>query len=257
MERLIKNEEEVIKLLNIAVKAGRILLESGSEVYRVEDTIERMCSSFTNLQGVEVLSITTSVIVTIFYNDKPYVSMVREKKPGFKLDKVHMVNDFSRRFVKESLSLDEALKELIKIDNLKPWPLWLKSLSAGTTSGFFSLMFGGSYLDFLAALIIGYLVFYINVKAPKYHVPVFINFLLAGFLSAGLAVLLLNLGLGNNLDMIIIGTLMPYVPGVVITNAIRDILAGDTISGVMTAAQAIFIAVAIAFGVGMILVLYL
>lgn len=257
MIREIKNKEEVIQLLNIGAKAGEILLECGSEVFRVEDTVERICRSYKGIESVEVMVTSTSVIVTLNYQGIPYTTLVREKKPGFQLDKVDMVNQFSRRFVKENISLDQAYKELVEIDQRKPWKIKYKSLCAGITSAFFSVMFGGGLLDFFAAFIVGAIVFWVLSLAPKYMVPVFLNFLMAGFLSAGIAALLMTVGFGNNIDMIIIGSLMPYVPGVVITNAIRDILAGDYISGVMTAAQAIFIAVAIAFGVGMALLIYL
>ena len=256
MEKFIRSEDDVYKLLNIGTKAGKILLASGGEIFRVEDTIERMCRSWSGSDGVEVLAMTTSVSVTIIYKNKHYTSVIREKKPGFMLNKVVKVNNFSRNFVNKNISLDEAIEELTKIDEIPPWPAIYKSLASGITSSFFSVMFGGSLLDFMAAFVVGFIVAWILSLPIKNILPEFMYFLVSGFLSAGLAAIFMLIGFGNNIDMIIIGSLMPYVPGVVITNAIRDILASDYISGVISATKAIFIAIAIAFGVGIVLSFY-
>ena len=60
--------------------------------------------------------------------------------------------------------------------------------------------------------------------------------------------LLTGLGLGENLDRIIIGALMALVPGIAITNAMRDIMAGDMVAGISKGAEALLIGAAIALG---------
>lgn len=256
MEKIIKTKEEAIQLLNLASKAGHMLLENGAEIFRVEDTVQRMCNSWKGIEGVDVFAMTTSVFVTIKFDNEPFTSFIREKSPSLRLNKIDMINKFSRKFCSSYVSLDEGFRILENIESNKNYPIYVKSIAAGATAGFFSVMFGGNFPDFIASFIIGFVVFYLLAIPPTYMVPVFITDLLSGFLSAGFAALFMFLNLGNNIDMVIIGALMPYVPGIAITNAIRDILAGDYVSGLVTATKAIFTAIAIAFGVGIVLFIY-
>ena len=63
-----------------------------------------------------------------------------------------------------------------------------------------------------------------------------------------LSLLLVRAGLGRNVDVVTIGVLMLLVPGVALTNAMRDLVAGDTYSGLSRTAEAILIATGIALG---------
>ncbi len=256
MERVINDEKDLLQLLEIASRTGRILIESGAEVFRVEDTIERICNSCKGLESVNVFAMTTSIFIGLNFQGKPYSEVIREKYPFVKLNKIELVNNFSRKFCSSDMTLEQAQLELDEIDKVKLIPLYIRSLGAGVTSACFSVMFGGTGLDFFASLIIGTLVFWILNMPRKVFIPTFIIDLLSGFFSSALAAIFITIGFGSSIDMIIIGTLMPYVPGVLITNAIRDILAGDSVSGIMGVTKAIFTAIAIAMGVGIVLAIY-
>lgn len=256
MERVISNEDDLLQLLKIASRTGKMLIESGAEVFRVEDTIERICNSCEGLESVDVFAMTTSIFIGLNFQGKPYSEVVREKHPFLKLNKIELVNNFSRKFCSSNMTLEEAQLELDEIDKVKLFPLYIRSLGAGVTSACFSVMFGGNGLDFFASLVIGTLVFWILNMPRKVFIPTFIIDLLSGFFSSALAAIFITIGFGNSIDMVIIGTLMPYVPGVSITNAIRDILAGDSVSGLMGVTKAIFTAIAIAMGVGIVLAVY-
>ncbi len=256
MEKVIQNRDEAIRLLNLAAKVGSMLLENGAEVYRVEDTVERICNSWKGLEEVEVFAMTTSVFVHIKFQDEPMTTFIREKTPSLRLNKIDMLNRFSRNFTDNLVPLLEGERLLAEIEGVKNYTIFKKSVAAGFTAAFFSIMFGGSLIDFIVAGLIGFIVFYILGLPQMAVFPIFITDLLSGFLSAGLAAIFMLLNLGNNIDMVIIGALMPYVPGIGITSAIRDILAGDYISGVVMVTKAIFTAIAIAFGVGIVLFVY-
>ncbi len=256
MARIIKNDEDVIQLLEIASRTGRILVESGSEVFRVEDTVERICNSCVGLESVDVFAMTTSVFIGLKFQGRPYSEVIREKNPSIKLNKIEAINNFSRKFCSTDMTLEEAKLEIDKIDEVKLSPLYIKSIGAGFTASFFSVMFGGSIMDFFASLVIGIIVFWILNVPRKIYIPTFIIDLLSGFFSSALAAIFITIGFGDSIDMVIIGALMPYVPGVSVTNAVRDILAGDSISGVMGVTKAIFTAIAIALGVGIVLAFY-
>ena len=60
-----------------------------------------------------------------------------------------------------------------------------------------------------------------------------------------------KLGLCHSIDTLIISVIMLLVPGLAITTAIRDTVSGDLVSGLARTAEALFVAVAIALGSGL------
>lgn len=257
MDKLIHNEFDAQKLLDIAAKTGQILMKNGAEIYRIEDTVERIIMSREGFQTIDVFAMTTSLFISARYEDKPLTVIVREKRPSLSLEHINLANAFSRKFCNCDMGFSEAMEELKVVENHKSYSIAVKSLGAGVTSAFFSIMFGGDIKDFISSLIIGFVVSYIILMPKKVQVQWFFDDMFSGLLSSLFAVLFVEIGLGSSLDMIIIGTIMPYVPGVAITTSLRDIMAGDYVSGLMMMIKAIFTAIAIAFGVGIVLVGYL
>lgn len=256
IKEFIKSEDDVKKLLEICITTAHLLIKNGAEAYRVEDTIYRICKTCNNLDSIDVFSISTAVIITLGFNGEKYSVVVRESKISIGLDVINAVNQVSRDFNEGNMSLDSVLYRLKYIEKNLKYNNNYKPFAAGVTSAFFSVMFGGDIRDFLCSLLIGFIVYYTIMKKPV-EIPIFFQDLFSGLFSAGLSALVMILGLGSNLDMIIIGTIMPYVPGVVVTTGIRDIMGGEYYSGTLLAIKAVFCALAIALGVGVVLALYI
>jgi uncharacterized membrane protein YjjP (DUF1212 family) len=139
-------------------------------------------------------------------------------------------------------------EELKKIDTENPWPSWLKDLCGGGTSGFFCLLFGGSWAEFAVAFTIGVIVTF----GLKYLEKLAFNNFLLNAIAAALIVLLaktIDIFVPYiRLDNIIIGGIMLLVPGLSITNAMRDTMSGDLVAGTARAVEAFFITVGIVAG---------
>lgn len=240
------------RLLEFTLSVGKRLLENGAEAYRVEDTIMRILKSF-NIENCSVFVTTTGLFACIESNTK----MIRINSRGINLSKVADINDLSRNIVDKKISLDEAFLRLNEIDIKKGYPDMLTSFCAGATCFFFVLMFRGTFSDALSSFIVGGLLNQFNIYLNARKTTSFIATLLGGIFIALGSLLNLNLGLGNDVNMVIIGAVMPLVPGVCFTTAIRDIFAGDYISGSSRIFEAIVIAVAIALGVGIVLSIWL
>ena len=244
----IENTEENMQLLlNCCGEVGRTLLANGAETFRIEDTIERVAKCYIDCEA-EVFATTTSIFMSINVDGNTYSKIIRHRRPSTKLNKVDEVNTFSRKLAINQPPLKTSMDRILKIQNSKDWSYLFRGFASGVTSSFFSLMFGGDFLDFLAAFIIGFISFVLLERPLKIELPVFIYNLIAGLISSILAGILFNLGLGSNVDMIIIGAIMPYVPGISITNSIRDLFMGEFVSGTMLFVQAVATAIAIALG---------
>lgn len=252
----IDEKREVKRLLILAVLAGRIMLKNGAETYRVEDMIIRICRSRKNIKYVEAFVTPTGIFVSLEHGEEVVSYLQRINTIKIDLNKINMVNDFSRQFVESDMGIEEAIEKLKKIDDVDNYDNITKFLFGGIIAAFFSLLFGGNFLDFLASFFTGIMVVIVTTKLNELGITFFISNFCGAAVASLLSILFVKIGLGANPDKIIIGSIMSLVPGVAITNAIRDTMSGDFVSGLSRGMEAIITALSIAFGVGMILKIY-
>jgi uncharacterized membrane protein YjjP (DUF1212 family) len=241
--------------LLLALKAGEILLKSGAEVYRVEDTVTRLCHAC-HLPYVECFVTTTGIFLSVGRDDEEQelgTSLKRVSYTGIDLEKVSRVNAFVREFSSTKMSVDEGLRRLDAIDRTKPFSLPVRIVAIAFVGSCFAIMNGGGLVDALCGLVVGVLTFILSLGIDRLHINRFIAIFISCFVCAGLAWTAFNLGFGTSLSSIIVGSITAFLPGVAITNATRDMLSGDMLSGVSRMTESLLVAVAIAGGVGIFL----
>ena len=238
------------RVIYVATYAGKILLESGGETYRVEDTIGRICKAY-GINEVECFVVPTAVITSAVNQEFRSEALIkRVHNRSFNLQKIVRVNELSRKVQTDPVSIEELHSQLQEIDNDKPYPLWLSSLFYALIAAGYVVFFGHGMQDianaFISAVVMR-LVMYI-FERDKYNV-VFIH-VIGGAVAALSTLLLVYIGLGVDTNTILISVLMNLFPGLILTNALRDIMAGDIMSGMSRTTEALLIAVAIAIGSG-------
>lgn len=253
----VKNRDEVKSLLSLAIFAGRIMLKNGAEIYRVEDTVQRICLSRQNIINVDSFVTPAGIFISLEYDNEVFTYLRRIRNLTINLNIISEVNEFSRKFVETDMSIEEGLIILTSIDQTKPYPPIIKAIFGGVAAACFSLMYGGTIRDFASSIVVSFIVIMILSKLSKFELTFFIENFIGAFLASLLSYVSIKIGFGENLDMIIIGSIMYLVPGVSMTNAIRDTMSGDFLSGQSKGIEAIFAALAIAFGVGVVLNFYL
>lgn len=249
-------KDEAKKLLLLAILSGKIMLKNGAETYRVEDTIERICKSRKGVKYANVFSTPTGIFVSIEIEDEVLSHIMRVKTIKIDLNKINLVNDFSREFVSSNMSIDEGFRRLNEIDKIKSYKPILKCFVGGICCAFFSLLFQGGFREFLSSFLIGFMVVLTITKLDKYKMTFFINNFIGAIVASLSAILISSIGITQDINNMIISSIMPLVPGVAITNAMRDTISGDFVSGLSRAMEAVFSALAIAFGVGLVLNIY-
>ena len=240
------------EILDFVSDVGRLLLENGAETYRVEDTIGRILKSL-NITNSETFATSTGLFVCI----QNHTKVNRIKKRSMNLERISEINNLSRKFVSKEIDLIEAKEKLKIIENSNLYPLPLVTLSIGITCFFFSLLFKGGIYDAISAFIVGFLLNIFTTFLSKKNISNFLQICLGGLFVAIISLINLNIGIGKDVNNVIISSVMPLVPGVCFTNAIRDIFEGDYISGGSRIFEAIVTAVSIAIGVGVVLLVWL
>lgn len=237
-------------LLDMATDLGYRLAMCGAETYRVEDSVNRIMATY----GIksEVFSIPNCLIVGMTTAEGK--SMSRMRRIGFHgndLDGVERYNSLSRRICTEKPEPEVAVQWLKETDRSRISYSFPAHLLGHFLGGFgFSILFGGRFIDGLCAGICGILIGLSNRLMDKMKVNTFFNTMASAFLMAFAAYAFGAVGIASNADSVVIGALMLLVPGLLITNAMRDIIFGDTNSGINRIMQVFLIAAAIALGTG-------
>lgn len=245
------------KLAYIASEAGRIILESGGETYRVEDTINRICSAY-GFSLSDSFVTPTGILIHVSDKDNNTASIIkRVHKRTVNLEKICLVNDFSRKICAQNYSIEEALTILKEIDESKRYSNLITILFSALAASTFTMIFGGNFGDAISAFFIGIIIEFIVSYLNKLQLNFFFINIIGGAIAALFACLLAKAGLASNIDKTIIGSIMLLVPGLAITNAIRDTIAGDLLAGITRAAEAFLTAVGIAVGSGFILKIWI
>ena len=247
---------DINRILNFASNAGKIMLQSGGETYRVEETITRICQSF-SVDDVDVFASPTAVMVSIIMDGKIYSVVKRISSRGIDLNKVHNINSLSRTIYKKRPSIEFCEKELEILCKDESYSVKTTLLSSGVATSTFTILFGGGIIDFIGAFIIGILTKSLSLFLNKSSLNEFFINSICGALISIYSILLLNLGIIADLNKVVAGSIMLLVPGLSLTNSIRDILEGQLLAGLSKAAEALFIGISTAVGTGSVLHLYL
>lgn len=243
------------KLVDTALLAGKILLESNAETYRVEDVMNRILD-ISELKTTEAIALTTGLFLTL---DDPSITaitkMMRIQNRDTNLSKIARVNQICRRLTDGRYTVEVAYDKLKKIYETQ-YPLWVKNLSISFLAAFFALLLGGGIFEFVIAFINGGIMVLTSKIEKEADLGFFTHNIIYSCIMAIFTILISRSIIPNlNINITITASIFPLVPGTAITNAFRDTLRGDYMSGVAKASEAVVIAISIALGVAVGLIL--
>lgn len=241
--------QEKASVEKVCMIAGKIMLVSGAETHRVEDTMSRIAMAF-GVKNAQSYATPTGINFSIGIAE--FNNFLRISKRTTDLNKIAEVNHLSRQVAAGELNLEEAYHELEKIEERKSiYAPWLQVLVAAIVSGCFVIIFDGTWADFIPAGIAGGLGFTAMLGFERLVDIRFLAEFFGAFIIGVSSYLFVRYGFGVELDKVIIGAVMPLVPGLHITNAIRDLMAGHLLSGVSKGVEATLTAFAIGAGVSL------
>jgi uncharacterized membrane protein YjjP (DUF1212 family) len=243
-----ENVSETEKLLNVIADLGKEMLMCGAEVNRVEDTVSRLCKAY-NLRDSEIFSITSLILVSVKDSHGKSLSVSRRiTSYVINLYRLEELNALSRTVCASRPSSEDFATMLDEIIKNSHFNKFLRLLGFILGSGGYSVLFGGSIKDGLFSAIISIVMFGIE----RFFTHIYVNALLYNFLSsfaAGILAFFFSSNfVGCSMDKIMIGDIMILIPGLVLTNAIRDMMSGDTMAGFLRLCEALLTAIAIALG---------
>ena len=234
------------KILDLTYEAGAILLENGAEISRVEGTMRRIAGHF-GVEDESFFVLSNGIIAAGDGYARSKFIPIR----GASLDKVVAVNQLSREVAAGQCTLEQIEERLQQIRAMKPKRAWEQVLASGVGSAAFCILFGGGFADCLASFIAGLLLWVFVLFIGSKHLSRIVNTVTGGLLSSIICFSLYRMGLGSHLSNMIIGAIIPLIPGVAFTNGIRDMANEDYLAGTTRLLDAMLTFFCISLGVAL------
>lgn len=236
--------------LDTAIYAGSILLKNGAEIYRVQDTIMKLLETF-GVVDYNVYVISTAIIVSVGEKGENPCNCVRHIELGsVHLERIAAVNDLSRCVVAGKNRDMAAIREkLAECEAIPQKPKALAYFACAMGASCFCYILGGSVLDSLASFMTGILLQAYLFFSAKRKQNKFIITILGSLWAVLWSQIFYRIGLGTSLDNIIIGAIIPLVPGVAMVTCIRDFFNSDYLCGTIHLIDGVLTAASIAVGV--------
>lgn len=237
------------EVLDIATSIGYYILKYGGEANRVEDTVQRICLAY-KMDEIHAFAISSSIVVTIIKDGSSLSQTKRVYKQETNLDRVEQFNALSREICQKLPTYEEIQNRIKEIENRPLYPFPVSVLAYTLVGGSFALFFGGGIKECIVSSFAAFILRFLMYAADRLQAPLFF----ANAAGSALTVVLVRLSqyIFPQIDAqtSTIAVLMLLVPGVLLTNCIRDFVATDYTAGLSKIVEAIFIATAIALGVG-------
>lgn len=244
------------RVLELAVMAGEVLLHNGGEIFRVQETMIRIAEAY-HADSFHVYVISNGIFASVDEQGEVHSTEIRHVPLSpVHLGRVDAVNTLSREIAAGSCSMAQAFRRLEEIKGIPYKREWLQVLASGVGSACFCYIFGGNPEDSLTSFLSGSLLWIFILFAGRKGLSKIITNILGSTLVTLCGLLFFQAGMGTHMDKIIIGSIIPLVPGVPLTSSIRDFLNSDYLSGTIRLIDAVLIACCIATGVGFTLKLF-
>ncbi len=236
------------QLLTCALDIGENMLICGAEISRVEYAIRLICSAY-GCCRTDVFTITSSIVVSIEDAHRKFYTQTR-RITGTQTDlaRLDRLNSLSREICLQTPDYDYVQARLREILQLSRYPLWLEVVCSAMIGGAFAVFFGGNAPDAAVAAVLGAMLRIVAFGLGLIHTNQILINVIATFGLSAAAILAVRLGLGSDANKIIIGNIMLLIPGIALTNSLRDMISGDIMSGLLRFFDAILVAAAIAAG---------
>jgi uncharacterized membrane protein YjjP (DUF1212 family) len=231
-------------VMDFALDIGEEILRSGGEIRRAEDSLTRVCRAY-GCERVDVFCITSVIILNVRVGEKSWSRMRRIGGYGNNMARLEAVNDLCRRICacpEDPADVKRQLAELRGENGLRLWRKWVGSI---TGAGGFALFFGGGSADGVFGFLIGALLRAVTLLTEKAELGRIFDRFSCSFLVSLLSYILLFMGMIPTVDYVIIGNIMLLIPGIGLTNALRDLFVGDSITGLFRLIEALLMALAI------------
>lgn len=251
-------KSDFAEVLDVASQAGHILLENGAEISRVEDIMDRISTHY-GVDSGNFFVLSNGIFTTGHANKvtksggqaSTYANVEFIPIRAIQLSKVVAVNRLSYDIAAGKMNLDEAHARLDAIRSAPAKPAWEQILGSGFGAAGFCAVFGGGWSECAAALVVGLLLYSFVLGISSRYLSNIVSGICNALVATLLCIFSWRIGFGASLANIIIGAIMPLIPGVPFVNGVRDLANSDYLAGFTRLTDAMLGFFCIAVGVSL------
>ena len=237
------------EILSLAVEIADVMLRNGGEIYRIEDTVIHILKAY-DVENFDVYVLSNGIFASANEDKEDACSMIRHVPLGsVNLSKIAYLNQLTRDLCTHKCTVAEGWERVKEAKSLPTYSRKIQNFFCGLGSACYTFIFGGSIMDFGFSFIIGlFEQMVLNYLSDQKFSRFLKNVFTSAFVST-CSILAMKTGLPLLQDKIIIGAIMPLVPGITFTTSIRDFHNGDYLSGTIHLIDALLTALCIAVGI--------
>lgn len=239
--------------MDVVIEAGKILMESGAEIYRIEETMSHMAATL-KIEDFDTYVVNHEIIASGTNRD----GIKEAKVTGISETKVHLgkleaVNSLSREIEqRENVTSEEIASRLESIRKIPDSSVWINLPAYFVGAGCFAFAIGSSVMDSVWSALSGLIMGLVLQLVGKYIRSNVILTIIGSAVVTLSANFLCLFGLGQNRTLIILGTLMLIVPGAEFTNSVREFSQNNYATGLMLLMSALLACLSIGVGVAVV-----
>ena len=237
------------EVLSLAVEIADVMLRNGGEIYRIEDTVIHILKAY-EVENFDVYVLSNGIFASANEDKEDACSMIRHVPLGsVNLSKISYLNQLTRDLCTHKCTIAEAWERVKEAKTLPNYSNRIQNFFCGLGSACYTFIFGGGIIDFGFSFLIGLFEQMVLNYMSAHKISRFLRNVFASAFVSTCSILVLQTGLTVLQDKIIIGAIMPLVPGITFTTSIRDFHNGDYLSGTIHLIDALLTALCIAVGI--------
>lgn len=240
-------EERFKRQVKFILRFGKALHSAGAPAHTLEATMQDMCSLL-GIRG-QFLSLPTSIVAGFTKGEDEMTKIERVEPMGVNIGKLSSIDTIARSVIENKLTYEEGYQKLDEIlDAADPYGKRVHMTYFLFSTAGFMILFGGTWGDLVAAMIVGCLMGLMSIVKPEGLVRQLFEAIVA--VVASLATYLLAKLLPDlNVGVVIISSLIIFMPGLFITIAIAEIATNNLVSGTARLVGGVMILLKLTFGV--------
>ena len=245
------SEDSLAEKFRVVTRLGEMMIKNGGEIFRAEASMRYAAKAY-GLTEFEPYVLANGIFCSFCEDGKVYSSRILSiPLSPIALSRVDELNTLSRRIATGNCTIAEADAEMNRIEKMNTGSTWMMLAGGAIGAGAFSILFSGTWRDGICALLAGLILeLYLCFLIPHTSFPKIMTNISGAFLMSTVCCILYRLGIGDHLDLMTIGPVFVMTPGVPITNAIRNFMENDYLSGMSRFLDALLVAGSIAIGTG-------
>ena len=237
------------EVLALTVELADVMLRNGGEIYRIEDTVTLILKAY-KIENFDVYVLSNGIFASANEDKDDACSMIRHVPLGsVNLSKIAYLNQLARDLCTHNCTIEEAWGRIDIAKNLPNYSTKIQNFFCGLGSACYTFIFGGTMLDFGFSFIIGFFEQIVLTYLSAHKFSRFLRNVFASMFVSACTILVVLTGFPVLQDKIIIGAIMPLVPGITFTTSIRDFHNGDYLSGTIHLIDALLTALCVAVGI--------